>query len=367
METIKSTYKTEDCIFLLKDLTGVIEPTPFEEKEKKIASGVNYSEMITKEERISDETNALFKAIVEEKAPAMARYIRVLSKKIFRLSGERTVLVSLVRAGTPIGALVKRYFKMNNIDVPHYSISIIRGKGIDENALDYIREKHPLGKMVFIDGWTGKGSIYGELVRSINVYNQKNGTNIQPRLAVVADPACIAPISATHIDVCIPNACLNSTVSGLVSRSICNEKYIEYGDFHGAVCYEELKDQDMTNYFLDMISGNKKFNPLGDDIKSDDLDTTSVDDADDPSSKTVLDTIAKEYPMINPTKAKLSIGECSRAIIRRKPICILIRQGKENLADVKFVKAEAQRKEVPVESFPASSAYGKYTCMAFLK
>ena len=41
---VNSTYKKEDCIFLLKDLTNIIPSTSLEEKEKMIANGRNYSE-----------------------------------------------------------------------------------------------------------------------------------------------------------------------------------------------------------------------------------------------------------------------------------------------------------------------------------
>ena len=61
------------------------------------------------------------------------------SEKILKQKGADVVLVSLARAGTPIGILAKRYIKYKyNLNLPHYTISIIRDKGIDENALKYI-------------------------------------------------------------------------------------------------------------------------------------------------------------------------------------------------------------------------------------
>ena len=46
---LNSSYNKDDVIFLLKDLTNIIPSTSLEEKERLIASGVNYSEMITDE------------------------------------------------------------------------------------------------------------------------------------------------------------------------------------------------------------------------------------------------------------------------------------------------------------------------------
>ena len=50
--------------------------------------------------------------------------------------------------------------------LPHYSVSIIRDRGIDENALHYIYRTHPEGKIQFVDGWTGKGAISIELTKA---------------------------------------------------------------------------------------------------------------------------------------------------------------------------------------------------------
>jgi hypothetical protein len=48
-------------------------------------------------------------------------------------------VVSLARAGTPMGALLARALRwLGRTDVRHYSISIIRDRGIDENALAFI-------------------------------------------------------------------------------------------------------------------------------------------------------------------------------------------------------------------------------------
>ena len=42
---MNSSYKNEDVIFLLKDVTGMVEPLPSKEREKLIQSGMHYSEM----------------------------------------------------------------------------------------------------------------------------------------------------------------------------------------------------------------------------------------------------------------------------------------------------------------------------------
>ena len=169
------------------------------------------------------------------------------------------MLVSLARAGTPIGVLIKRYLSFKyQVQVPHYSISIIRGRGIDETAIDYIFENHPQAKVQFIDGWTGKGAITYELDEACKKYNYSTRKQIDSSLAVLADPGHCVSIYGTRDDFLIPSACLNSTVSGLVSRTVLNYHFMEKGDFHGAKYYKELSDVDVSNLYIDTIENEFK-------------------------------------------------------------------------------------------------------------
>ena len=77
----------------------------------------------------------------------------------------------MARAGIPIGILVKRYIRYKySIDVPHYSISIIRGRGIDDNAMKFLLGKYRPEQLLFVDGWIGKGAILNELKKDIEAY-----------------------------------------------------------------------------------------------------------------------------------------------------------------------------------------------------
>ncbi len=68
----------------------------------------------------------------------------------------------------------------------HYGISIIRDRGIiDNEALSWIEQRHGTEGIVFVDGWTGKGAITNELIRSLA---GREGFPAQPHLVVLADP-----------------------------------------------------------------------------------------------------------------------------------------------------------------------------------
>lgn len=81
------------------------------------------------------------------------------------------MIISLARAGTPIGILIKRYLMQKyDVVVAHYSISIIRGRGIDHNAMEYILRHHNARDIQFVDGWTGKGAIQRQLMAAMSDY-----------------------------------------------------------------------------------------------------------------------------------------------------------------------------------------------------
>ena len=131
MKLVQHSYE-DSCIFLLKDVTDLVQEITVEEKEALINQGVNYSEMISKEERPSSTIQSLFLTLLDMKKAELANYIAKLSEQMLAYRGHNLVVVSLARAGTPFGILVKRYLKdQYNLEVPHYSLSIIRGKGID--------------------------------------------------------------------------------------------------------------------------------------------------------------------------------------------------------------------------------------------
>lgn len=348
---MRSSYSIDDCQFLLKDLTGIIPFTPLLEKERLIAQGHSYSEMITPEEALSKEGKDIFLSTLRNHADALAYYVGIVSDEIHRRSGRQAVIVSLARAGSPIGALIHRYllFKYRE-NIPHYSISIIRGRGIDNNALDYILSHHPQGRLTFIDGWTGKGSITKELHKAINAYNESRHRQLLPMLAVLADPACVADFAGTTQDICIPNACLNSTVSGLVSRTILNDRFIGASDFHGAIRYDECRNEDFSNMFLDIVG--EHFTLTDKPLPQRPL-TGRVDE--------VIQKIKTDFDIHDINKIKLSIGESSRALIRRIPRVLLVKH--PDNPDLCFVLAMARTKGVEVRTYDTMS----YECITLLK
>lgn len=244
------TYNPSDVHILLKP--AKIAPVTVADKEAMIQSGArHYSEMLSAE-KVPDQR------YLDLYAQALARNASNLRTDIHRLAlaiiarpetERECVIISLARAGTPIGVLLKRALERMGIDVHHYSISIIRDRGIDQNALRFIKYRHGVETSVFVDGWTGKGAITKQLVASLT----DSDLGFKPFLAVVADPAGCADLAATTEDYVIPSGLLNGIVSGLISRSVLNDDLVGPNDFHACNFMEEHRPHDMTSAFIDAI------------------------------------------------------------------------------------------------------------------
>ena len=351
-------YKKEDCIFLLKDISSLIQEQGNEEREKCIQNGMHYSEMIPIEYEPSKEYYDLFHSSLKESKTKLALYTGLMSEKIWKKYGENTVLVSLARAGSPIGVLSKRYLnKYYNIDIPHYSISIIRDKGIDVNAIKYILEKHPNGKIQFVDGWTGKGTITNVLKEACNSLKNDFNIELDESLAVIADPAGFSSVYGTREDFLIPSACLNSIVSGLISRTVLRSDIISETDFHGAKFYDNLVEKDLSNFYVDEISD------CFDEVKSI-IDTTMKDWTDDVISKMGtkdVNFIKETFNVTDINFIKPGIGETTRVLLRRVPDIILV--DNLNNPNLKHILVLAEEKNVPVKELQLNA----YSCCGIIK
>ncbi len=351
-------YSEADVTFLLKDISAFVEEQDNDFRERAIQGGRHYSEMLPIEYEPKEEYMNLFYSSLEKEKLKLAYGIAILSEKILKAKGKRLVLVSLARAGTPIGILIKRYIKYAyDLDLPHYTISIIKDKGIDENAIKYILEEHHKSAIQFIDGWTGKGTIKAVLHEALLDFYNKYGIKLCDSLAVLADPAGIAQLYGLREDFLIPSACLNSTVSGLVSRTMVRGDIINKEDFHGAKYYKGLEKADVSNIFLHKISEN--FQEVSIAAKNALIDWTS-DDVQNLGVKDIA-MIKKLYSIDNENFIKPGIGETTRVLLRRVPYKIIVRD--KTAAKIKHIVLLAKDKGVPVEE----AALKVYNCVGIIK
>ncbi len=334
-------YSADDVHILLKVID--VPDTSVQEKERRIQQEQrHYSEMLSHESLPSAQYMQLFHQAMLDNKMQMARDCFCLAQKISERRTGEIVLISLARAGTPVGVVLKHtlsnYFQR---EVRHYSISIIRDRGIDENALNYILARHADSSIVFVDGWTGKGVIARELKQSVEEFNQRYQCHIDSGLYVLVDLAGVAAVAASAEDYLIPSSILNATLSGLISRSVLNADYINAQDFHGCMFYQQFAELDLSQWFVTELLGC--IEQLGaEHDKQAEIDCIALQQ----QSKEFIARIKQQYQVSDENRIKPGIGEATRVLLRRVPDLVLLRDKDD--AAVEHLSILAKEKQVTV-------------------
>ncbi|QOV38628.1 phosphoribosyltransferase [Streptomyces ferrugineus] len=356
-----SSYAPEEVGWLLQDLSDVTLEAPTEEREEAIQSGgAHYAESLPVEYQPSEQYQALFHAALEESAARLAQAAGAVTEIVLAERSPRPVLVSLARAGTPVGILMRRWAQFRHgLELPHYAVSIVRGRGIDANALRWLARHHDPRDVVFVDGWTGKGAITRELAEAIREFEASDGiTGFDPEIAVLADPGSCVRTYGTREDYLIPSACLNSTVSGLISRTVLRADLVGPYDYHGAKFYRELVGADVSVAFLDAVAA--RFPEVVDAVEAAAKELLSADRAPTWEGWAAVERISEEYGIHDVNLVKPGVGETTRVLLRRVPWKILARAGAG--ADLDHVRLLAEQRGVPVEEV----AELPYTCVGLI-
>jgi len=333
-----SSYRADEVSWLLKDLSAVTLEAPVEEREEAVQQGgAHYAESLPIEYQPTAAYQELFHRALRDSAARIAEAVATVTETVLaeRDRGRGVVLASLARAGTPVGILMRRWARhAHGLELPHYAVSIVRGRGIDTVALRYLAEQHDPADVVFVDGWTGKGAITRELEAALA------GTGFDPSMAVLADPANCVRTFGTREDFLIPSACLNSTVSGLVSRTVLRPGLIGPDDFHGAKYYRDLTAADVSAEFLDAVTA------CFPDVRAQAQDQAEREP--DWSGWAAVERISEEYGIHSVNLVKPGVGETTRVLLRRVPWRVLVRRGAD--AELGHVRLLAEQRGVPVET-----------------
>jgi len=345
--------------WLLTDLSDAELEAPTEEREEAIQSGgAHYAESLPVEYQPSSDYQRLFSTALNRSAARVAHAVGVVTEMVLDARGENAVLVSLARAGTPVGVLMRRWAQFaHGTDLPHYAISIVRGKGIDRLALRYLAANHDPLSVTFVDGWTGKGAVTRELSAAVNEANAAFGLGVgkgfNPALAVLADTGHCVSTYGTRDDFLIPSACLNSTVSGLVSRTVLNKDLLGPGDFHGAKFYKHLSAADVSVAFLDAVTA--KFASVADDVARDWPVLKAHERTPTWAGQAAVEQISREYGIGDVNLVKPGVGETTRVLLRRVPWKILVRgDAAAELAHVRLLAEQRGVDVVEVSDLPYS-------------
>ena len=340
-------YTLDDVQFLLKPMT--LPDTPVHIKEALIQSGKkHYSEMLTHESLPPDDYLPLFYRAMTLNQDRMAEHLLLLAEGILATRPHGITLVSLARAGTPVGVLLKhvlkRYF---NVQVEHYSISILRDVGIDQNALRTILQNHAPESLVFVDGWTGKGVIARQLVASLQAFALSDGVSIPAELYVLTDLAGWATVAASSEDYLIPSCILNATISGLVSRSVYDKHTASPTDFHGCLYYDQFARHDLSKYFIDAILARvDMIRPaFGGSFKDHPCNRQQLQT----QSQQFVDWVAGRYGISQLNYIKPGIGEATRVLLRREARLLLLQDLEAEAT--RHLRWLAESKSIPITVF----------------
>jgi hypothetical protein len=356
-----SSYAPEEVGWLLQDLSDVTLEAPTEEREEAIQSGgAHYAESLPMEYQPSDQYQELFRTALKESSARLAQAVGAVTEIVLQERSPRPVLVSLARAGTPVGVLMRRWARFRHgLELPHYAVSIVRGRGIDANALRWLAEHHDPADVVFVDGWTGKGAITRELAEAVRKLEAEGGpTGFDPEIAVLADPGSCVRTYGTREDFLIPSACLNSTVSGLISRTVLRADLVGPDDFHGAKFYRELAGVDVSVDFLDAVAA--RFPEVVEAVDATVKELLAGDREPTWEGWAAVERISEEYGIHDVNLVKPGVGETTRVLLRRVPWKILARAGAG--ADLDHVRLLAEQRGVPVEEV----AELPYTCVGLI-
>lgn len=350
-----SSYAADDVGWLLQDLSDTELEAPTEEREEAIQSGgAHYAESLPVEYQPTPQYQELFKAALDASAARIARAVGTVTETVLAERGPRPVLVSLARAGTPVGVLMRRWAQhRHGLDLPHYAVSIVRGRGIDANALRWLAAHHDPSDVVFVDGWTGKGAITRELAAALAEFDGFN-----PEIAVLADPGGCVGTYGTREDFLIPSACLNSTVSGLISRTVLRSDLVGPHNFHGAKFYRELAGSDVSGLFLDTVAA--RFDEVAGAVDADAKEMLAADRAPTWEGWAAVERISEEYGIHDVNLVKPGVGETTRVLLRRVPWKILAKRGAGS--DLDHVRLLAEQRGVPVEEVGDLP----YTCVGLI-
>lgn len=277
-------------------------------------------------------------------AERLAKDVATVATALHRATKGPITLVTLVRAGTPTGVLLQRALRRLGHESVHYSISSLRGRGIDEAALDYIVERHSQQSIVFVDGWTGKGFIATELEQSLARYNASRGTALVPSLVVLADLAGVAETAASGDDYLIPFSMLLGTVCGLIGGSFAND---QAGQFDRVLYFDTLADRDISALFIERMQTlvNRALRDVPQQLNW----SGSQREALRRISEGFVTECITRYGLDGSNAVKPGICEAYRALLTRTvPMQLLVRNPEADALELRSLYTLAEGKDVEV-------------------
>ncbi len=150
-----------------------------------------------------------------------------LAKSIseFEPNGDNLIFAAILRAGVPIVDWLIKLFP-GSIGI---QISLFVGLGVDKVALKCLKEAFPTRKIIFVDGWTGRGGVAREIA-----------INKLGKLAVLIDPWGWANFAGCQEDMFCPTACFTGPTTLGFSRTFFTKENNMFSAYLFPIKYQLL-------------------------------------------------------------------------------------------------------------------------------
>jgi hypothetical protein len=316
-----STYDPQDVGWLLTDVPADSTVPRLAHVPAYLRKGIA-TELAPAPYAPSPEYMRLLDRATERHAAQTALAVGTLTDAV--LSTHRApIIVSIMRAGVPIGVLMHRWAARRGVELPHYAISIVQEAGIDPAALRWLAEHHDPTQIVFVDGWTGKGTVALTLQQCLDKADAEHGVRLPSTFGVLADPGNCTSLHGTREDFLIPSAGLDSTATGLISRSVYHPDLTGPVSFHAAAFHRHLAEADTSRGFLEAVTA--RFDQAGTALAHDSTPHGNPDW----SGRRAAEAIASCHHLDHVDLVKPGVCETTRVLVQWKVNKLLIRHDAE--------------------------------------
>ncbi len=117
---------------------------------------------------------------------------------------QHIVFVAILRAGVPIADWLTRLLPGTTA----IATSLFCGLGVDRVAITHLKQTYPDRRLIFVDGWTGRGGVAREIAQRADA-----------PLAVLIDPWGWADVAGSREDIFCPSACFTGPATLGFSRT----------------------------------------------------------------------------------------------------------------------------------------------------
>jgi hypothetical protein len=341
---IPHSYTHEQVICLLSPYRGDLLSVT--DKEQRLKAGDYYGDLLSAEELPQPDYLRLFDHQMATLAGKLAPYVLRLADRVNadRPSGP-LALVSLARAGTPIGVVLADLLRhRHGRTVTHYTASVIHKYGFDPHALAYLLDRHAPQDLLFLDGWVSQGRITRALQDTLAPV-----AGVDSTLYCLSDPSGIQDATATRKDLLLPSAVLNAAVSGLMSRTVHNPDGFDF-----SAHYPDHAPVDRTQAFVaDMLAAVAVCpGPATEPVLPGALQR--------PLAQAQIQAWCTEHHT-TADRIKAGIGEVSRSLLRRTPSLVAVDRGA--LDEAAHLQYLADQHGVPLQVTDLAGPYRAFSIL----